>query len=581
MKKSSNIFTRIAIALVSIAVYAMIFPMLYPLAGEATAAFSLVPVAIIGWLLGIYGSLLFGILIVPLHNFLLHLVGVPPYAITPALIGSFAFTLIGMVFGWIRQLSDRVNKQAEELRKEGQILREEIEKRKKAEERLTHDALHDPLTNLPNRRLFANRLEHAIEWNKRYPNDLFAVVYLDFDRFKIINDSLGHNVGDELLVGLARRLESSIRAMDMVARMGGDEFAILLEAVKSTEEVIITVKRLHASLEAPFEAYGNSIAMTASIGVVVNLLSYEQIDDIIRDADIAMYHAKVNGKNGFRIFDIGMREQAENILKLESDLRKAIRNKEFRIHYQPILSLKQQQLTGFEALVRWEHPERGLLYPADFIKGAEESGQIVPIGEWVLYEACRQMKQWQTQFNMESSLTISVNLSSRQFTQSDLVRQIEDVLEKTALSAESLRLELTEITLIEDVETAVIIIERLRTLGVGVEIDDFGAGYSSLGYLRHLPVTNIKIDRSFISTLGVNKSGVAIIRAIIAMANSLDMKVIAEGIETLDQMNNLTELQCDYGQGFFFNKAMDSDTAQALIKETSERARQLNTAMRK
>ncbi|HZJ21867.1 MAG TPA: EAL domain-containing protein [Anaerolineales bacterium] len=581
MKKPFNIFTRIAIVLGSIAVYAMIFPMLYPLAGEATAAFSLVPVAIIGWLLGIYGSLLFGILIIPLHNFLLHLAGVPPYEIIPALIGSFAFTLIGMVFGWIRQLSDRVNKQTEELREEGQILREEIEKRKKAEERLTHDALHDPLTNLPNRRLFANRLEHAIEWNKRYPNELFAVVYLDFDRFKIINDSLGHNVGDELLVGLARRLESSIRAMDMVARMGGDEFAILLEAVKSTEEVIITVKRLHASLEAPFEAHGNSIAMTASIGVVVNLLHYEQIDDILRDADIAMYHAKVNGKNGFRIFDIGMREQAENILKLESDLRKAIRNKEFRIHYQPILSLKQQQLTGFEALVRWEHPERGLLYPADFIKGAEESGQIVPIGEWVLYEACRQMKQWQTEFNMESSLTISVNLSSRQFMQSDLVRQIEDVLEQTALSAESLRLELTEMTLIEDVETAVIIIERLRTLGVGVEIDDFGAGYSSLGYLRHLPVNNIKIDRSFISMLGVNKSGVAIIRAIIAMANSLDMKVIAEGIETLDQMNNLTELQCDYGQGFFFNKALDSDTAQALIKETSEGARQLNTAMKK
>ena len=580
MKKSFNILPRIAIALGSIAVYAMIFPVLYPLAGEATAAFSLVPVAIIGWLLGIYGSLLFGILIIPLHNFLLHLAGVPPYEIIPALIGSFAFTLIGMVFGWIRQLSDRVNKQTEELREEGQILREEIEKRKKAEERLTHDALHDPLTNLPNRRLFANRLEHAIEWNKRYPNELFAVVYLDFDRFKIINDSLGHNVGDELLVGLARRLESSIRAMDMVARMGGDEFAILLEAVKSTEEVIITVKRLHTSLEAPFEAYGNSIAMTASIGVVVNLLHYEQIDDILRDADIAMYHAKVNGKNGFRIFDIGMREQAENILKLESDLRKAIRNKEFRIHYQPILSLKQQQLTGFEALVRWEHPERGLLYPADFIKGAEESGQIVPIGEWVLYEACRQMKQWQTEFNMESSLTISVNLSSRQFTQSDLVRQIEDVLEQTALSAESLRLELTEMTLIEDVETAVIIIERLRTLGVGVEIDDFGAGYSSLGYLRHLPVNNIKIDRSFISMLGVNKSGVAIIRAIIAMANSLDMKVIAEGIETLDQMNSLTELQCDYGQGFFFNKALDSDTAQALIKETSEGARQLNTAMK-
>jgi diguanylate cyclase (GGDEF)-like protein len=576
MQTPLNILIRIAIAFGSLALYAVIFLILYPAVGPSLAAFTVIPMAVIGWLLGVRGALLFGVLTVPLNVFLFHLVRYPRAdTIIQYLSGSFTVTLVSVVIGWIRQLLDRLNKQTLELQEERQILQEEMEKRKKAEERLSHDAFHDPLTNLPNRRLFVNRLEHAIEWNKRHPNDLFAVIYLDFDRFKIINDSLGHNVGDDLLVGLARRLESSIRAMDMVARMGGDEFAILLEAVKSNEEVITIVKRIQRSLVAPFEAYGNSITMTASIGIVVNLLRYEQTIDIMRDADIAMYSAKVSGRNRFRVFDIMMREQAENILKLESDLRKAIRNKEFRIHYQPILSLKKQQLTGFEALLRWEHPERGLLYPADFIKAAEESGLVVPIGQWVLYEACRQMKQWHTQFNMEPSLTISVNLSSRQFTQSDLVRQIEEVLEETALPAESLLLELTEMTLIEDIETAVTIIERLRTLGVGVEIDDFGTGYSSLGYLRYLPVNNIKIDRSFISTLGVNKSGLPIIRAIIAMANSLDMKVIAEGIETEDQMNNLMELDCDYGQGFFFNKPIDSAAAQALIKKTSDVVRQL------
>ncbi|MGB7537998.1 MAG: bifunctional diguanylate cyclase/phosphodiesterase [Anaerolineales bacterium] len=421
---------------------------------------------------------------------------------------------------------------------------------------------------MPNRRLFIDRLEHAFEWNKRHPKDVFAMVYLDFDRFKVINDSLGHNIGDQLLIEMGRRLKSSIRAIDTVARMGGDEFAILLEAVQNNEEVFTIVKRIQKTLCVPFAALGNNIVITASGGIVINLLRYERLEDIVRDADIAMYRAKLSGKNQFMEYDSAMGELVGDILELEGGLRNALQKGEFQIHYQPILSLKTQRITGFEALLRWNHPERGLLYPVDFIKAAEESGQIVPIGQWVLYEACRQMKQWQTQFRMEPPLSISVNLSSRQFAQPDLTRKIEEVLKQTALPAGSLLLELTEMTLIDDMETAVVKVEQLRALGVGIEIDDFGIGYSSLGYLRYLPVNDLKIDRSFTSTLGISKSAVPIIRAIIAMASSLGIKVIAEGIETEDQMNSLIKMECDYGQGFFFDKPIDSHAAQELIKKS-------------
>jgi len=529
---------------------------------------AVIPMIIIGWLLGVRGGLVFGILIVPANNISLRMMGVPEGGgMIPHLMAGFVFTLIGMIAGRIKQLVDQVNKQAEELREERNILHDEMEKRINAEERLIHEALHDPLTNLPNRRLLANRLEHAIQWNKRHIDDQFALLYLDFDRFKIINDSLGHNVGDQLLIEMARRLKVSVRAVDTIARLGGDEFAILLEAFKTADEILTIVKRIQHNLSAPFEAGENSFVMTASLGIVMNLFQYENQEDIMRDVDIAMYSAKLSGRNRFKVFDTSMRAEAENILKLENSMRKAIENGEFRIHYQPIFSLKKQQITGFEALLRWEHPKKGLLHPADFINSAEESGLIVPIGQWVLREACRQMKQWQTQFSMEPPLSISVNLSSRQFAQPDLAGKITAVLEETGLAGASLLLELTETTLIEDIETAATKIEYLQTLGIGVEIDDFGTGYSSLGYLRRLPVNNLKIDRSFISTLGVSKSGIPIIRAIIAMANSLDMKVIAEGIETQEQMNNLIKLDCDFGQGFLLNKPVDGQAAQALIKE--------------
>ncbi len=575
MKTLSNLYLRIGIATGSLGMYVAAFFILYPSVGSSVAAFTVFPAAVAGWLLGIRGGLPFGLISLPLNIFLFRLAGDPlGGTVIPYLSGSFAVTLIGITIGWVRGLLDRVREQAGELREERKILQEEMEKRIQAEERLIHEALHDPLTNLPNRRLFFDRLAHAIEWNKRHPNDAFAVMYLDFDRFKVINDSLGHDIGDRVLVEMARRLKASVRATDTVARIAGDEFVVLLESARHEDEIFAIVKRIRENLAVPFEVRGNSLTMTASIGVVMNLLRYQRIEDIIRDADIAMYSAKLGGKDDFKVFDLVMREQADDVLKLESGLRRALQDEAFRIHYQPIFSLMSQKVVGFEALLRWKHPERGLLYPADFMKAAEESGLIVPIGQWVMTQACRQMREWQTRYPLDPPLSVSVNLSSRQFAQPDLVRQIEEVLEETGLPPESLLLELTEMTLIEDIETAVAKIEGLHALGVGIELDDFGTGYSSLGYLRHLPVNNLKIDRSFISALGANKSEVSIVRAIIAMANSLDMKVIAEGIETEDQITNLLELACDYGQGFFFNTPMESSAAQELIEKNLVRGTQ-------
>jgi diguanylate cyclase (GGDEF)-like protein len=537
--------------------------------GTSTAALSIIPITTAAWLLGVRGSLVSGAFVGLLNLLLFRRTGDPVgNSILPNLLGSVSFLGIGMAVGWTRGLLDRVKRQAEELRGERQALQEEVRRRIEAEERSTHDALHDPLTGLPNRRLFADRLAQAMEWNRRRPHDLFALVYLDLDRFKVVNDSLGHSAGDKLLVGVGQRLRSSVRTMDTVARMGGDEFALLLGAVGSDNEVMVIARRIQSNLETPFELLGNSLVVTASVGIVLSLHRYERQEDILRDADIAMYAAKVSGKNQYRVFDTQMREQAEGVLRLEGGLRDAIRNGELRLHYQPILSLKTLLINGFEALVRWEHPERGLLYPADFLRTAEESGLIVPLGHWVLREACRQMKQWHVHFNLDPPLIINVNLSSRQFAQPDLVRQIEAVLRETSFPATRLVLELTEFTLIEDLTAGAERIERLRALGVGIEIDDFGTGYSSLGYLRHLQVNSLKIDRSFTSTLGTSQSAVPIIRAIVAMAGSLGMKVTAEGIETADQVNSLIELDCDYGQGYFLNTPRDSHSTEQLIRET-------------
>jgi diguanylate cyclase (GGDEF)-like protein len=445
----------------------------------------------------------------------------------------------------------------------------ELEKRKRAEEALVYSTLHDPLTDLPNRTLFMDRLGRALERAKRHKDYVFAVLYLDLDRFKVVNDSLGHNIGDKLLIESARRLSACLRTLDTVARLGGDEFVILLEDIQGITEATHIADRIQHDIALPCELDHHKVFVSVSIGVVLSATGYDQLKDIMRDADMAMYRAKGLGRGRYEVFDAAMRDRAMTRLETETDLRLALERQEFFIHYQPIVSLQTRRIVGFEALVRWQHPNRGTVMPAEFIPVAEETGLIVPIDQWVLFEACRQMREWQTLFPAEPPLTISVNLSARQFGQPDLVEKTARVLKETGLDASSLKLELTESTIIEDSEAVSTLLLQLRTLGVQVQIDDFGTGYSSLGYLHRLPIDTLKIDRTFIGKIGANGNGSEIVRTIMVLAHELGMKVIAEGVETTEQLAKLLGFDCEYGQGFLFARPVDCKTAAALIAGVS------------
>ncbi|MFQ5857549.1 MAG: EAL domain-containing protein [Anaerolineae bacterium] len=443
----------------------------------------------------------------------------------------------------------------------------DITERKRAEEQLLHGAFHDALTGLPNRALFMDRLGRSIERAKRREDHLFAVLFLDLDRFKVVNDSLGHTIGDQLLIAMAPRLEGCVRATDTVARLGGDEFVILLEDIEAVSDATRVAGRIREVLTVPFNLDGHEMFTTASIGIVLSATSYEQPEDILRDADIAMYRAKALGKARYELFDAAMRDHVVARLRLETDLRRAIERQEFEIHYQPIVSLADGRIAGFEALLRWQHPEHGLVSPGEFIPVAEETGLIVPIDQWVLRETCGQMRAWQAQFPADPPLTISVNLSSKQFAQPDLIEQIEQVLRETGLDARSLKLEITESVIMENGESAAVMLSRLRALGVQVHMDDFGTGYSSLSYLHQFPIDTIKIDRSFIGKMGVDGNNSEIAQAIVMLARDLGMDVIAEGVETAEQLVRLRALECEYGQGYHFSKPLDSEAAGALIAE--------------
>lgn len=443
----------------------------------------------------------------------------------------------------------------------------ELNERKRTEAQMAYSAMHDALTKLPNRVLFTERLNQALEQAKRQKNFMFAVLFLDLDRFKVVNDSLGHNAGDQLLIECAVRLKANLRSEDTVARLGGDEFVILLENVNNLLEVTRVADRILNDMALPHTLEGTKVYIFASIGIVINHRHYEQPADILRDADIAMYRAKGQGRGRYEIFDLSMLERAMSRLELENDLREAIDRQEFVIHYQPIIDLENRRIMGFEALVRWQHPSQGFILPVDFIPTAEETGLIVPIGYWVLEEACRQVRIWQEQFPSDPPLTASVNWSARQCTEKDAIQRISKILQDTGFNAQNLNLELTESLIIEDADSTLSILSDLRALGIQVQLDDFGTGYSSLGYLHTLPINTLKIDRTFISRLDDNGSGAEIVQTILALARDLGMRVVAEGVETEKQLTKLEAMNCQYIQGYFFAEPVISEQATNLLHE--------------
>lgn len=443
----------------------------------------------------------------------------------------------------------------------------DITARKIGEEQLLHNALHDGLTGLANRSLFIERLKHAVELAKRHDDYTFAVIFLDLDRFKVINDSLGHMIGDQLLITIAHRLKGCLRASDTCARMGGDEFAILLEYVQNDVEAIRVVDRMQQVLKTPFNLNGQEVFANASIGIILSTMGYEQPEDLIRDADTAMYRAKALGRGRYEIFTQEMHEHAVSLLQLETDLRRAVEREEFVVFYQPVMELRTGKISGFEALVRWQHPERGLVSPAEFIPVAEETGLILPIGRWVLHEACRQMKEWQQQYQFYPPLTISVNISRRQFSQPDLTQQIEKVLQETGLQPHCLKLEITESAIMEDANLATSLMQQIKTLGVQLVMDDFGTGYSSLSHLHLFPIDTLKIDPSFVHKADTDLEKVEIIRTVISLAWNLGIDVVAEGIETKRQMSQLKLLKCDLAQGYLFSRPLTSEAAASFLQE--------------
>ena len=469
------------------------------------------------------------------------------------------------------ELEKRVRQRTAQLVKANDELQIEITERKRAELQLLHLAFHDALTGLPNRTAFIKRLEHAINYSKRHEDYLFAVLFLDLDGFKFINDSLGHRFGDQLLLVIAQRLQECLRSIDVGARLGGDEFIILLEGIKDIKDVINITERIQKKLALTLELNGQEVFTTASIGIVLSTTSYNQPEELLRDADIAMYRAKAQGKACYEIFNTDMHIQAVLQLQLENALRRAIERFEFRIYYQPIVLLKTGKIIGFEALVRWLHPKLGIVLPEYFMSTAHSSGLISQIDEWVLDEACRQTQQWQERLFSQGSnlgerpLTISVNVCSTNFSQQKLLPQINQVLQKTGLDPQSLTLEITETVIMENSDKATIRLKQLRELGIKLAIDDFGTGYSSLGRLHNFPINQLKIDRSFVSGNSVDEGNLDIVETIVILSKKLGVDVIAEGVETAEQLALLKAMKCEYGQGYFFSRPLDNEAAAALI----------------
>ena len=441
----------------------------------------------------------------------------------------------------------------------------DITARKKAEEKLQHDALHDDLTGLANRVLFMDRLACSLADFERVPEHQFAVLFFDLDRFKNVNDSLGHPLGDKLLKGISQRLEHYLRPGDTLARIGGDEFAILLNRINDIPGAIHVAERIQELLGMTFSIEGNEVFVTASIGIAHSATGYRSPDEIMRDADIAMYRAKAAGKARYEVFDRDMHQSAVALLKLETELRLGVQNNDFEMHYQPIVDLVSGRIVGFEGLVRWMHAERGIVSPASFIAIAEETGLIVPLGWWVLEECCRQARKWQKIYPTDPPLFISVNVSGKLFMKRGIVDRLMGVLEDTELAPESLRLEVTENVVLEHVDIALENLNQLRAMGIQLSIDDFGTGYSSLSYLQRFHYDQLKIDRSFVSRLSQGSDSRAIVETILGLANNLGIGVVAEGVETAEQAERLRQMSCPHGQGFWFSRPITATDAGNLL----------------
>ncbi|MDJ1183802.1 two-component system response regulator [Roseofilum casamattae] len=463
------------------------------------------------------------------------------------------------------QLENRVRQRTQELELMNSQLTEEIQERKRVQQKLLDMALHDSLTGLPNRALFMERLELAIERVKADSSLQFAVLFLDCDRFKVINDSLGHLVGDQLLQAIARRLQSLVQDKMTIARLGGDEFTLLVESCSSLSQAIQLAKDILERLSHSFQLERNEVFINASIGIVLSQPHYNKPEYILRDADTAMYAAKAMGKGQYHVFNPTMHNLAVERLILENDLRRAIRNEEFLVHYQPIINLETGRISGFEALVRWRHPERGLISPAEFIPMSEETGLINEIGRWVFQQACLQLKAWHQELG-DRSLKVSINLSVRQFSQANLLENVTDTIQSYQLSPECLTMEITESALIENPARARSLLHSIRQENIQISLDDFGTGYSSLSYLHTLPIDILKIDRSFISDVTEEGTRPSLIQPIIQIGQILGMKVLAEGIETPGQLQILRQLNCNFGQGFFFAKALSPPEATVLLQ---------------
>jgi diguanylate cyclase (GGDEF)-like protein len=464
--------------------------------------------------------------------------------------------------------------QLRSLQKELRIINQQLEEKVKARTaQLEHLALHDDLINLPNRTLFIHNLTEVLQYTQTQPNYQFAVMFLDCDRFKIVNESLGHLEGDKLLTAVAQRINHCLGKKDLMARFGGDEFTILMRDISHLDQATQLAEKINHSLTLPFPLQEDEIFLSVSIGIVLGNYTYQKPEDLLRDADIALHRAKLGGKARYEWFDPQMHFHIQQKLQLDMDLRRALRHQEFLLHYQPVICLNTGKLIGFEGLIRWQHPKRGMVSPAEFIPAAEETGLIIPLGLWVLEEACRQLREWQVIIASKrtelADLTIGVNLSVPQFAQPDLIEQIDLILAETQLESQYLKLEITESAIMDNAKLATHILEELRKRQIRLCIDDFGTGYSSLSYLHRFPVDTLKIDRSFISRLGDRGENGEIIQAIITLAQTLGMDVIAEGIETEQQMKQLQRIGCQFGQGYFFARPLPKEAALQFIMSDS------------